>query len=1255
MVRRLAPLLLSACAACSWALPDNIPCTTANDCPQGAQCDSTSHHCVNNGNVDCQGNGQPCNGRCLQTFNDVQNCGACGAACDADGGTPYCNNNQCVLIRTPQNFKLTVAVASVTLHWDLDPNAQEFIVYRGPAGGTLAPIQTINGNNATSYGDSTVTAGTNYDYAVSLRSFNNLDSGQTARLTAYVPFAPPPDASFKVTATPTTAHLTWAAVTGATDYHLTRIADTGEPALVTDTVSTSVDDTTLLPATSYTWTIAARNHGNAGRPSSQAVIWSVIDPAITPTDPGFTLSWGNQPLSFFTAFDVFDSADGQTFAHLLGPVFVQTNDTTAHPEGRYYQLVATSRYLSATRSSHVVQVPAAPQASVNGNPDGTAHLSWPAVAAATSYTVQGGGISGTRTVTGLSTDDAAPNGNAYTVRALIGTTASAGAHVTLPPTPGAVTAQGDTTIAVSWQPVTGADSYLLFIAQDAGAFSAVPVAGLSYSQTGALPASTYSYKLEVVAGSGHSLPGPATMLAAQPVVTALVGTHATVYGDAYQVTVTPDPNVSGYYYQRSDDGGASWNTLLSGPPGYGTPPGPVGALYRMAAYGADGASLRMSVPILPPQPPPTVSATQGASNTVTWPEVAGATGYVVLRSAIGADPVPAFLANVSPRSGTVSYSDSAPLTPASFYSVQTVKGVATSFPSVEASAPPANFVLGSRQTGSFGSLVLGDLNGDGKPDFATTGVSEVYWYFGAGNGSFDSGHMLSIFPTDLGEAQLLDLGGINRPSLIAPSHGYTVGTGIPPGQILVFNNDGNGNFQGGPATYAGPATSIAAIADANHDGLEDVFYTYNWQNQTSSLGYALNTGGGSLTTGATLGGPVNPYFLTAGDFNGDRNLDLAVSDASASKVWIFNALGNNPTSFTTSTSPYDIVSGDLNNDGKLDLVVGFPSLGKVTVYLGNGNNTFGAGTDVTVGSQPHRLALGDLDGDGKLDLAVANNGGHLGVLYGNGDGTFKPMIQLYAPNAEAVRIADVDGDGRPDLVVTPLAVYLNSGPRSTCATCSTDVDCAPGLSCLNGRCQPVGIIGSTAGVVSPTKGTLVAHYGPGVYWGASAASPPVGYNPFQGQVLTRTGGHLRAGGDPAPDLCQSSGHYDLGSFDLTGKQVRIECGTDAAHIKDSANASLFGAAFTSGAKGTVGAAGSPGWGMLAATGDGNGRTGQYSCGVSTSNAGGGIGYCTGAGGGTLANHIASYSTDKTGAAAVGCGGTGCTGPTCKYHVWVWVK
>ena len=146
-------------------------------------------------------------------------------------------------------------------------------------------------------------------------------------------------------------------------------------------------------------------------------------------------------------------------------------------------------------------------------------------------------------------------------------------------------------------------------------------------------------------------------------------------------------------------------------------------------------------------------------------------------------------------------------------------------------------------------------------------------------------------------------------------------------------------------------------------------------------------------------------------------------------------VGFNPPVTYTVTLPVAVVSGDFNSDGNVDLAVGSGD-GYVSVLLGNGDGTFQPARNSTVGGSLISIAVADFNGDGRADLVVTvvtTGGTAIGVLLGNGDGTFGPVMNLAsASNPVSVAVGDFNGDNRPDLAVAcssgaAVSVLLGNG------------------------------------------------------------------------------------------------------------------------------------------------------------------------------------------------------------------------------------
>jgi len=265
---------------------------------------------------------------------------------------------------------------------------------------------------------------------------------------------------------------------------------------------------------------------------------------------------------------------------------------------------------------------------------------------------------------------------------------------------------------------------------------------------------------------------------------------------------------------------------------------------------------------------------------------------------------------------------------------------------------------------------------------------------------------------------------------------------------------------GVPYNSGGAGAFSVAAADVNGDGVPDLVVANLCE---SSSNCAVGPGGVAVLMGNGDGTFQTPVAYSSGgrlavsvavaDVNGDGKLDLLVANNCASgnscptdgAVGVLLGIGDG--TFQTAAAygsggaiATSVAVADVNGDGKLDLVVGnacgsinCPSPSKVGVLLGNGDGTFQAAVSYDPGgSGAASVKMADVNGDGKPDLLVANpNSRSLGVLLGNGDGTFQAAVS-YDPGglANSVAVADVNGDGKLDLVVANVCASNSNCPPS---------------------------------------------------------------------------------------------------------------------------------------------------------------------------------------------------------------------------------
>jgi hypothetical protein len=132
----------------------------------------------------------------------------------------------------------------------------------------------------------------------------------------------------------------------------------------------------------------------------------------------------------------------------------------------------------------------------------------------------------------------------------------------------------------------------------------------------------------------------------------------------------------------------------------------------------------------------------------------------------------------------------------------------------------------------------------------------------------------------------------------------------------------------------------------------------------------------------------------------------------------FVMTGSYPINYDTLDVP---AIGDFNGDGVPDIAVADFDSSVVQILIGKGDGSFADPVAYAAGANPTDLAIGDVNGDGLADVMSLNlSDGTVSVLLGRGDGTFmpQPATAIGGNQLHALVVADFDGDGILDAAVS---------------------------------------------------------------------------------------------------------------------------------------------------------------------------------------------------------------------------------------------
>ncbi len=334
----------------------------------------------------------------------------------------------------------------------------------------------------------------------------------------------------------------------------------------------------------------------------------------------------------------------------------------------------------------------------------------------------------------------------------------------------------------------------------------------------------------------------------------------------------------------------------------------------------------------------------------------------------------------------------------------------------------------SRDILSPNATYTADLDNDGDLDVlsSSSGDDKIAWYENLGNGSFSDQNVISVQCSYATNVRAADLDGDGFVDIIATCSNLYNNSHY--GQIIWYQNDGNGNFLMEQKLTDVTGVSSFELSDIDADGDMDII---------AGLGVIWYNNGTGLFTFEDVG--ISSGKVIIADMTGNGKEDIVVAsgyDVTWHRNWANSYFGTYENPIAGGFQVRSTHVADLDNDGDNDVLIMTNSSPYFRFYENLGEGSFGGYTaldfDNSLYSFNGDISTTDLDNDGDEDIILAY-GRHIFYFQNKGDGTFETGeliigdTDYHGPIYSFVHPADLDGDGLLDfLSVNANFSYNNS-------------------------------------------------------------------------------------------------------------------------------------------------------------------------------------------------------------------------------------